>query len=181
MAAWLVQLRSCLLLPADVPEQQKAAAEADQLRHRLVDLHAMQVLARWLDDRPQLGRDVFTRDCPEGLAAAIGGAPAVDVVAFLWASLAMFDDASDAVDTTAVYRPRRWELVLDPGGACPHPPFAHDGAGRRAFRAVPAGHAPRGRRWWTDKFTKPAPPGLGHDLHRQPGTGKTRRSYPGAG
>jgi hypothetical protein len=30
-------------------------------------------------------------------------------MAFLWASLALFDDASDAVDTAAVYRPRRWD------------------------------------------------------------------------
>jgi segregation and condensation protein A len=114
MAAWLVQLRSRLLLPADLPEQQKAAAEADQLRHRLVDLRAMQALAQWLDDRPQLGRDVFTRGCPDGSVAAIGGAPAVDVVAFLWASLALFDDASDAVDTTAVYQPRRWDWYSIP-------------------------------------------------------------------
>jgi segregation and condensation protein A len=114
MAAWLVQLRSRLLLPADLPEQQKAEAEADQLRHRLVDLQAMQALARWLDDRPQLGRDVFTRGCPEGSVAAIGGAPAVDVVAFLWASLALFDDASDAVGTTAVYQPRRWDWYSIP-------------------------------------------------------------------
>ena len=40
MAAWLLQLRSHLLLPADVPAQQDAAAAADQLRGRLVDLQA---------------------------------------------------------------------------------------------------------------------------------------------
>jgi segregation and condensation protein A len=114
MAAWLVQLRSRLLLPADVPAQQKAEAEADQLRHRLVDLQAMQALAQWLDDRPQLGREVFTRGCPEGFVAAIGVAHAADVVAFLWASLALFDDASDAVDTAAVYRPRRWDWYSIP-------------------------------------------------------------------
>jgi segregation and condensation protein A len=114
MAAWLVQLRSRLLLPADVPAQQKAEAEADQLRGRLVDLQAMQALAQWLDDRTQLGRDVFTRGCPEGLVAANGGAPGVDVVAFLWASLVLFDDANDAVDTAAVYRPRRWDWYSIP-------------------------------------------------------------------
>lgn len=74
----------------------------------------MQALARWLDDRPQLGRDVFTRDCPEGFVAAIGVAPVADVVAFLWASLALFDDASDAVDTAAIYRPRRWDWYSIP-------------------------------------------------------------------
>src|SRR5580704_4345784 len=49
MAAWLLQLRSRLLLPADVPAQQDAAAVADQLRGSLVDLQA---LATWLERRP---------------------------------------------------------------------------------------------------------------------------------
>jgi len=35
MAAWLVQLRALLLLPADAPVQQEAAAEVEQLRTRL--------------------------------------------------------------------------------------------------------------------------------------------------
>jgi segregation and condensation protein A len=61
MAAWLVQLRTRLLLPPDAPGQQEAAAEADQLRGRLVALEAMQALAGWLEQRPQLGRDVFAR------------------------------------------------------------------------------------------------------------------------
>jgi hypothetical protein len=38
MAAWLVQLRTRLLLPADASGQQEAATEADQLRGRLVAL-----------------------------------------------------------------------------------------------------------------------------------------------
>ena len=59
MAAWLLQLRSQLLLPADVAAQQDAAAVADQLRGRLVDLQAMQRWLAWLERRPQLGRDVF--------------------------------------------------------------------------------------------------------------------------
>ena len=46
MAAWLVQLRSRLLLPADAPAQQAAAAEADQLRDRLMTLQAMQGAGR---------------------------------------------------------------------------------------------------------------------------------------
>lgn len=106
MTAWLVQLRSRLLLPAEEPAQQTAAAEAADLRDRLVDLRAMQALARWLEDRPQLGRDVFARGQPEDVAAAIGGAHPVDVVGFLWASLVLFDDADDAVDIASAYRPR---------------------------------------------------------------------------
>src|SRR6202789_1781321 len=65
MAAWLVQLRSRLLLPADAPAQQQAVAEADRFRGRLVALQDMQALALWLERRPQLGRDVFARGQPE--------------------------------------------------------------------------------------------------------------------
>jgi segregation and condensation protein A len=107
MTAWLLQLRSGLLLPEEEPAQQAAAAEAADLRDRLVDLRAMQALARWLEDRPQIGRDVFARGQSEDVAAAIGGDHQVDVVGFLWASLALFDEAGDAVDTTTIYRPPR--------------------------------------------------------------------------
>jgi segregation and condensation protein A len=107
MTAWLVQLRSHLLLPADPAVQPQAEAQAVELRDRLVDLQAMQALARWLDGRPQLGRDVFARGQPEDFAAALGAEHDVDVVGFLWASLALFDEAEDAVDTAEVYRPRR--------------------------------------------------------------------------
>jgi segregation and condensation protein A len=106
MTAWLVQLRSRLLLPADPAVQSQAEAQAVELRDRLVDLQAMQALAGWLDGRPQLGRDVFARGQPEAFAAAIGAEHDVDVVGFLWASLALFDEVDDAVDTAEVYRPR---------------------------------------------------------------------------
>src|SRR6516225_4679816 len=118
MTAWLVQLRSRLLLPADPAGQPAAEAQAAELRDRLVDLQAMQALARWLDRRPQLGRDVFARGQPDEFAAALGAEHdrgpiehvrwgPVDVVEFLWASLALFDEVDDAVDTAAVYQPRR--------------------------------------------------------------------------
>jgi segregation and condensation protein A len=125
MTAWLVQLRSRLLLPADPAVQPQAEAQAVELRDRLVELQAMQALARWLDGRPQLGRDVFARGQPEDFAAAIGAEhdrdpiehvrwEQVDVVGFLWASLALFDEVEDAVDTAEVYRPRRrnWYSVM---------------------------------------------------------------------
>ncbi len=105
MAAWLVQLRSRLLLPADLPAQQEAAAEADQLRGRLVTLEAMQALASWLEQRPQLGHDVFARGRPEMFGISVEAGPAVDVIEFLWASLALFDDAV-ASETATLYRPR---------------------------------------------------------------------------
>jgi hypothetical protein len=48
MAAWLVQLRARLLLPADAPAQQLAVTVADKLRTCLFALEDMQALAaRW--------------------------------------------------------------------------------------------------------------------------------------
>jgi segregation and condensation protein A len=126
MTAWLVQLRSRLLLPGDPAVQPQSEAQAVELRDRLFDLQAMQTLARWLDDRPQLGRDVFARGQPEDFAAALEAEHErgpiaqvrwgpVGVVEFLWASLALFDEEEDAVDTAAVYQPRRrhWYSILE--------------------------------------------------------------------
>jgi segregation and condensation protein A len=102
MAAWLLQLRSRLLLPADVPAQQDAAAVADQLRGSLVDLQA---LATWLERRPQLGRDVFCRGQPEMFGVSVAPTADLDIIEFLWASLALFDAGEPATATTTVYRP----------------------------------------------------------------------------
>jgi segregation and condensation protein A len=109
MAAWLVQLRTRLLLPADAPAQQDAVVEADAFRTRLVALEDMQALAGWLERRPQRGHDVFGRGQPEFFGNAVAAGQAIDVVEFLWASLALFDDAT-TVDTTEVYRARPFEL-----------------------------------------------------------------------
>ncbi len=110
MAAWLVQLRSLLLLPAAAPARQAAELEADQLRARLIELRAMQTLAGWLDRRPQLGQGVFMRGRPDIVDGAIGSPPPLDVTEFLWASLALFDDDLPALDTAARYQPRWWDL-----------------------------------------------------------------------
>jgi segregation and condensation protein A len=109
MAAWLVQLRARLLLPADAPGQQEAAAEADALRSRLVGLEAVQALAAWLERRPLLGHDVFARGRPEVFGVSVEAAQAIDVIEFLWASMALFDD-TPAPDTATVYQPRPLEL-----------------------------------------------------------------------
>jgi segregation and condensation protein A len=104
MAAWLVQLRSRLLLPVDAPAQQQAAAEADQLRSRLGTLQTTQALAGWLEQRPQLGRDVFVRGQPEIFGHSTEVGQAIDVIEFLWASLALFDDEAPA-DRAMTYQP----------------------------------------------------------------------------
>ena len=105
MAAWLLQLRSLVLLPADAPARQDAVAEANQLRTRLIALQETQALTLWLERRPQLGHDGFARGQPEVLGVSIAAAPAVDVIEFLWASLALFDDDAAEPDTATVYRP----------------------------------------------------------------------------
>ena len=109
MAAWLVQLRTRLLLPADTSSQQAATAEADQLRGRLVALEEIQALAGWLERRPHVGRDVFVRGRPELFGIAVEAGPAIDVIEFLWASLALFDDEAPT-DTTTAYRPAPLQL-----------------------------------------------------------------------
>ncbi|HUZ65833.1 MAG TPA: segregation/condensation protein A [Acetobacteraceae bacterium] len=115
MAAWLVLLRSRLLLPAGSPAQQDAAREAGQLRARLRDLQAAQALAAWLERRPQLGHDFFGPGQPERAGTEPEPAPQVDVIEFLWAAMALFDDGSSDVDTASVYRPAWQDLhgVLD--------------------------------------------------------------------
>ena len=111
MVAWLVQLRARLLLPADAPAHQQATAEADQLRGQLVTLADSQALAGWLQRRPQLGHDVFARGRPEVFGVSVDAGPAIDVIEFLWASLARFDDDSTMPDDTeSVYRPARLAL-----------------------------------------------------------------------
>ena len=135
MASWLLQLRSLLLLPDESAAQQAAAAEADRLRLRLIGLRAIQALAAWLDRRAQLGRDVFARGQPELLGTSVETGHEVDVVGFLWACLALFDDAADAAVTETVYRPR-W---LEPHAV----PEARDRILRRLAEAPDGG--PLGR------------------------------------
>jgi segregation and condensation protein A len=105
MAAWLLLLRSRFLLPPDSPAQIAAEREARELQARLVALHDMQSCVGWLACQPQLGIDVFARGQPELLGVCVAAAPQVDVIEFLWAGLALFDD--DPPDAAAaVYQPQ---------------------------------------------------------------------------
>jgi segregation and condensation protein A len=70
-AAWLAYLKSRLLLPDPPPDDEPSGAElAAALQFRLQRLEAMQAAGVVLLRRPLLGRDVFPRGAPEGLAAA---------------------------------------------------------------------------------------------------------------
>jgi segregation and condensation protein A len=70
MAAWLAFLKSRLLLPEEpAPREEPDGAEmAARLALRLRRLEAMRLAADRLMARAQLGRDVFARGAPEGVA-----------------------------------------------------------------------------------------------------------------
>lgn len=69
MAAWLAYLKSRLLLPEAVDEEEPTAEElALRLQLRLQRLEAMREAGAALISRNRLGRDVFARGAPEGLA-----------------------------------------------------------------------------------------------------------------
>ena len=67
MAAWLAFLKSRLLLPvAEQPkDEQDPVAMAEALKFQLLRLEAMQKAAMRIQDRPQLGADIFLRGIPE--------------------------------------------------------------------------------------------------------------------
>lgn len=66
MAAWLAYLKSRLLLPEPMPDDEPSGEElAAALALRLRRLEAMRQAARRLADRNRLGRDVFARGAPE--------------------------------------------------------------------------------------------------------------------
>ena len=101
MAAWLVWLRSRLLLPADDPEAQAARAEAEALRRGLADRTRVRNAVAWLDAQPQLGRDVFAR----GRAGSSGTERAIDLPALL-RTYARLMGPPPAPETMKAYCPR---------------------------------------------------------------------------
>lgn len=69
MAAWLAYLKSRLLVPAPETSTEPDASDlAAALANRLKRLEAIRTVARLLQDRPQLDRDMFGRGQPEPVA-----------------------------------------------------------------------------------------------------------------
>ena len=68
MAAWLVYLKSRLLLPAEAAKDDEPSGPelAEALTFQLRRLEGMQEAGNRLMARPRLGRDVFARGDPEG-------------------------------------------------------------------------------------------------------------------
>jgi len=61
MAAWLVWLKSRLLLPQGTEEKRQAEEAVEVLAARLEALERIRVASEWLARKPQLGRDFFGR------------------------------------------------------------------------------------------------------------------------
>jgi segregation and condensation protein A len=114
MAAWLVLLWSRLLLPAAAVAEDAGEEDPDRRPDHVHALLAAQALAAWLERRPQLGIDVFPRGQPEVIGTEIGTTHQVDVIEFLWACLAQFQDDGDSIDSTTPYRPARLALWTVP-------------------------------------------------------------------
>jgi len=67
MAAWLVFLKSRLLLPSEEDEQPSGEEMAEVLKFQIRRLEAMQEAGRMVVEMPRRGVDFFSRGAPEGL------------------------------------------------------------------------------------------------------------------
>lgn len=61
MAAWLAWLKSCLLLPEKPVDDEETEQAVDILQERLEELERINQVAKWMNDRPLLGSEVFLR------------------------------------------------------------------------------------------------------------------------
>jgi segregation and condensation protein A len=105
MATRLLLLRSRLLFPESPAAAAVAERDAASELRRIDELAAMRAAAAWLGARPALGHEIFTRGAPERQGVHLDTAYEADVIAFLWASLTLFEDGTDEPDTVARYRP----------------------------------------------------------------------------
>jgi segregation and condensation protein A len=88
MAAWLTWLKSRLLLPPGSEAAEEAEDAAGVLAARLAELQAMRAAALWLDQRLQLGRDVFARGVAEDMTEIDRSRLALDLPGLMRAYLA---------------------------------------------------------------------------------------------
>jgi segregation and condensation protein A len=110
MATRLVLLRSRLLFPESPAAAKAAQRDAATELRRIDDLAEVRAAAAWLGEQPALGEDVFARGAPDRLGVYAEPEDEVDVIAFLWASLSLFEDDAEQLDTVARYRPTWTDL-----------------------------------------------------------------------
>ena len=110
MATRLVLLRSRLVFPESPMAAEAAQRDAATELRRIDDLAEVRAAAAWLSDQPVLGQDVFARGAPDRLRVYVQPEDEVDVIAFLWASMALFEDDAEQLDIVARYRPSWTDL-----------------------------------------------------------------------
>lgn len=110
MAAWLAYLKSRLLLPEGAKGDEPSAADlATALALRLRRLEAIREAAKRMEERAQLGRDVFARGAPEPIAIR----KEVAWEATLYDLLSAYARQRQKQMTSRVVMPKRhvWSLV----------------------------------------------------------------------
>ena len=110
LATRLVLLRSRLLFPESAAAADAAQREEAAALRRIGDLASLRAAVAWLEARPALGQEVFARGQPEMLGLSVEAAYEIDVIDFLWASLAVFDDDLEDAGTAASDRPQWRDL-----------------------------------------------------------------------
>ncbi|HTR16594.1 MAG TPA: ScpA family protein [Acetobacteraceae bacterium] len=106
MAAWLLWLKSRLLVPAGPDEAEEGEIAADVLAERLRELERIRAAAAWLAARPMLGRDVFGRGAPEDLVETDRSRITADLPGLMRAYLTAMRRAT----VRRTYRPRPMPL-----------------------------------------------------------------------
>ena len=109
IVAWLVLLKSRLLLPIGTAEAEEAERNAAAELRRFEEQVMMRVAASWLAARPQLGQQIFTRDAPP-----TNQVPGIGFAALLEAGLIVFRRAPTRAEDDAIYRPMPlllWRVV----------------------------------------------------------------------
>ncbi len=102
MAAWLVWLKSRLLVPETAEAIEEGEMAASALAERLHALQAVRAAASWLGARPQLGLDVFGRGAPENHVEIDRSGLRLDLPALMRAYIGAVQRAA----ASRLYRPR---------------------------------------------------------------------------
>ena len=105
MAAWLIWLKSRLLLPKSMEEARQGEQAGQVLAERLAELDHIRSVALWLDTQPQLGRDMFERGHGQ---SSPGPIVAADLVSLFQACVDVLEQPDQR--TPDVYRPPRSTL-----------------------------------------------------------------------
>ena len=142
MAADLTLLRSRLLVPADAATAQDARDETERLRLRLLGRAEISRAADWLEDRAQLGRDVFGRGHADGAGTVRAGRTG-DITALLRACLVVIRLPAEAGALYRVPGPPFWS-VADAAERIRAmlPLFGEEGGDLEAFLPVVPGETP---------------------------------------